>query len=131
MVTDPISDYIIKIKNAAIVGKHDVIVFPYSNIKAAITDLLEKEGFIKNVTKKVKKGNKTIEVELVFVGEKAKVEGVERISKPSKRVYAGSTSVAPVKNGFGRVVISTSKGVMTDKDARKEKVGGELLFKIW
>ncbi len=130
MVVDPIGNYISNIKNAANAGKETVIV-PYSNLKNAITDLLEREGYVMNLTKKGKKGSKTVEVKIIYQNDIPNIHGVERISRPSKRVYQGSTHLAPVKNGKGQLVITTSKGVLTDKDARKEKVGGEILFKIW
>ena len=130
MVLDHISNYISNLKNAANAGK-ETIVLPYSKLKNAVTDLLEREGFVKNLTKKGKKGPKTIEVKIVYEGGKAKVRGAERVSRPSKRIYAGFSDIPSVKQGHGISVVSTSKGIMTDKEARKEKVGGEVLFKIW
>jgi small subunit ribosomal protein S8 len=131
MTADPIANYISNLNNAAKAGKESV-VFPYSNLKNAISDLLERDGYVKNITKKGKKGTKTVEVKIVY-GEhgKPRIQGAERVSRPSKRIYRNAEQLVPVKNGFGELVISTSKGVMNDKTARKEKVGGEVLFKIW
>ncbi len=130
MVKDTLSDYISNIKNAA-ASQKELVTLPYSNLLMAVTDVLETEGYVKNVTKKGKKGIKSVEVKLVYVGNLARIHGAERISKPSKRIYAGSTDLPRVKNGFGTLVVSTSKGVMTDVQARKDGLGGELLFKIW
>ena len=129
MVADPISNFIINIKNANFAGKESVSIF-HSNLKEAIADLMVKEGFIKAVSKK-KKTNK-FDITLAYAENgKAKIREIQRISKPSKRVYFGADEIKPFKNGYGRVILSTSKGVMTDKEAKKQKLGGELLFKIW
>lgn len=131
MAVDSISDYIIKMKNAANARK-EMVSFPYSSLKAAITDVLEKEGYIKLVSKKGKKGAKLIDVKIVYDETgMPKLKGVQRISKPSKRMYQGASEIRPVVNGYGRLILSTSKGILTDKEARKQKLGGEMLFKIW
>jgi len=130
MVKDTLSDYISNIKNAA-ASQKELVTLPYSNLLMAVTDVLEAEGYVKNVTKKGKKGIQSVEVKLVYAGNLARIHGAERISKPSKRMYAGSTDLPRVKNGFGTLIVSTSKGVMTDVQARKDGLGGELLFKIW
>ena len=92
---------------------------------------LEKEGYISWITKKGKKVHKSIEVGLVYDEYGPRVKGVERVSKLSKRIYAGSSDLKRVKQGHGVLVLTTPQGIMTDADARKQKVGGELLFKIW
>ncbi len=130
MVIDPISNYISNIKNAAVSGK-ETIVFPYSNLKMAITDVLEKEGYVTNLTKRSKKPIMQVEVGLVYVNGSPKLKGVQRVSKPSKRIYRGANRFEAVKNGFGSLIVSTPKGVMSGKAARKENLGGEVLFKIW
>ena len=130
MVKDTLSDYISNIKNAA-ASQKELVTLPYSNLLMAVTDLLEKEGYVKNATKKGKKGIRSVEIKLVYTGNLGRMHGAERISKPSKRIYAGATDLPRVKNGFGTLVVSTSKGVMTDVQARKDGLGGELLFKIW
>ncbi|MEI6345726.1 MAG: 30S ribosomal protein S8 [bacterium] len=130
MVRDTLSDYISNIKNAA-ASQKELVTLPYSNLLMAVTDVLETEGYVKNTTKKGKKGIKSVEIKLVYAGNLARIHGAERISKPSKRIYAGSTDLPRVKNGFGLIIVSTSKGVMTDVQARKDGLGGELLFKIW
>ena len=127
---DPISNMIVMIKNASDSRKESV-VFPYSKIKVAILELLQKEGFIKSFGKKGKKVVKFIEVVLSYDGKEARINGVKRVSKTSKRVYFGSKEIKKVKNGMGSLIMSTPKGIMTDKMAREAKVGGEALFEIW
>ena len=127
---DQLSDMIIQIKNGSETGKASV-VFPYSKYKEAILTALQKAGFIKSITKKGKKVVKQIEVELIYTDGEPKIKGIERISKLSKRIYSGAKNVKPVKHGFGATILTTSKGILTDKEAKKMKIGGEPLFKIW
>jgi small subunit ribosomal protein S8 len=127
---DPIADMIIRIKNASD-SKKESVVFPHSKLKLAILDALLKEGFIKSFGKKGKKVVKWIEVGLAYEDGAPKIKGVERVSKTSKRVYRKAKDIRSVRNGYGLLVLSTPKGIMTDGAARKEKVGGEALFKIW
>ena len=127
---DGISDLIIRIKNASAVSK-ETVSMPYSKMKESILDVLAKEGFVKDVVKKGKKVHKSIEAGLIYNEYGPKVKGAERISHLSKRVYSGSKSLRPVKQGHGIRIITTPNGVMTDAEARKQNVGGEPLFKIW
>ena len=128
---DSISNMITKIKNASARGI-ETVSFPYSKITLAIAELLQNEGYIKDVTKKGKKVHKTIEATLVYDENKqSRVTGVERVSKLSKRVYAGVADIKSVRSGYGILVLSTPAGLLTDKQARTQKVGGEVLFKIW
>lgn len=128
---DTIADMIIRIKNSSI-SKKESVVFPYSNLKLAILDVLLKAGFIKSFGKKGKRVVKFIEVGLQYNSDGSPVvSGVDRISKTSKRVYYKTNEIRKVKNGFGALILSTPKGIMTDKQAREAKVGGEALFKIW
>ena len=129
-MTDPISDMLIRIKNAC-GAKHRSLLVPYSNIKFEIADLLQKEGFIESISKKGKKSKKMIEISLKYNEKNPQIKGVARISKPSRRVYMGVSSIKPVMHGHGILVLSTPKGIMTDKKARLEHVGGEAMFKIW
>ncbi len=131
---DPISDMIVRIKNASD-SKKESVVFPYSKLKLAILDTLAKSGYIKSFSKKGKKIAKFIEVVLLY-GEgtengEAKIKGVERVSKTSKRVYNKMKDIRKVKSGIGSLILSTPKGIMTDKQAKEAHVGGEALFKIW
>lgn len=127
---DSISDLIVRIKNASDVGKESFSI-TYSSLKEAILNLLEKEGYVKSFSKKGKKLQKTIEVELAYDEYGPRVKGVERVSHLSKRIYSGAKDLKPVKQGHGLMVVTTPKGVMTNNEARKQNVGGELLFKIW
>ena len=127
---DPISDMIVQIRNGSDAGKESVVL-PYSKLKLAILDVLLKEGFVKSFGKKGKKVVRFIDITLAYEGDEPKIHGVQRISKSSRRVYQKSKDIRGVKNGFGVLVLSTPKGIMSDKIARMEKVGGEALFKIW
>ena len=127
---DPIADMIVRLKNASD-SKKESVVFPQSKIKLAILDVLMKEGFIKSFGKKGKKVAKFIEVGLSYDANGLKITGVERVSKTSKRVYSKSKEIKKVKNGYGALILSTPKGIMTDKAAKEAHVGGEALFKIW
>ncbi len=90
-----------------------------------------KAGYVASIEKKGKKVDKTLEIGLVYFGDEPRVHGVDRISKPSRRIYQKSKDIRMFKSGFGNTVFSTPKGVLIDIDAKKNKVGGEILFKIW
>jgi len=127
---DSISNMIIAIKNAGLVNKESVLI-PYSKIKNAIALCLKKEGYVSEVSKKVKGGINFIEIGLIYVNDKPKIQEVSRMSKQSKRVYLGMKDIHSVRNGSGLLVLSTPKGILSGKEARKEQVGGEALFKLW
>ncbi|MFA6272811.1 MAG: 30S ribosomal protein S8 [Patescibacteria group bacterium] len=127
---DSISNMLIVMKNGSLAGKESV-AFPYSKIKNAIAECLKKEGYVSSVSKKVKKDQPVLEIELAYAEEKPKITEVERISKQSKRVYFGMKDIHKVRNGAGLLVLSTPKGILSGKEARKEQVGGEALFRIW
>ncbi|MDO8514282.1 MAG: 30S ribosomal protein S8 [bacterium] len=131
MVNDPIGDFIISLKNAGAIKKTSVSV-PYSAFKMAVAEKLKDAGYVAGVEKKGKKVRKTLDVVLKYnaEGEHA-INGVKRISKPGRRMYKSTREILPVRYGHGALVLSTPRGVMTDKEARKEKVGGEALFEIW
>lgn len=131
MTTDPISNMIITMKNAAAVSK-DSVTIPFSAIKYAIAQCLKTNGFVAEVSKKTEKNNvSVIEIALAYTNGASKISDVKRVSKPSRRVYMGFRDLHRVKNGHGMTVLSTPKGIMGDKEARKELVGGEALFMIW
>jgi small subunit ribosomal protein S8 len=127
---DSISNMIIMMKNASLAGK-DSITVPYSKMKNAIAECLKEEGYIKDISKKVKKGQPLLEVGLVYDGKKPKITEVERISKQSRRIYFGVKNIHSVRNGAGVLVLSTPKGILSGKKARHEQVGGEALFRLW
>ncbi len=130
MVTDPIADFIIRIKNASDAGKASISV-PYSALKENIAHTLVKGGYISSVESKGKKIEKTLEINLSYIGGEPRVNGIDRISKPSRRLYQKAKDIRMFKSGFGNTVLSTPQGIMLDIDAKKAKVGGEILFKIW
>ena len=119
-------------KNASTAGK-DSVILSHSKMKNAILECLKKEGYIKDFAKKVRKGFPVLEVELAYDadGNKPKISEVARISKQSRRVYYGMKDIHTVRSGSGILVLSTPKGILSGKEARKEQVGGEALFKIW
>lgn len=127
---DSIANMLIMMKNGGTAGKESVS-FPYSKVKNAIGECLKKEGYVKQVSKKVKKGFPVLEIELVYKDKTPKIAQVERISKQSKRVYFGVKDIHKVRNGTGLLVLSTPKGILSGNDARKEQVGGEALFRVW
>jgi len=131
MSRDSISELIIGIKNAGKAGK-DSVKFPYSNFKMAVAEVLKKEGYVKSVSKVGKIPKRVLEIGIAYKErDLPKIKDVVRISKLSKRIYQGIKDIKPVKNGYGLSIVSTSGGIMTDKEAKKFKVGGEVLFKIW
>ncbi len=131
MTRDIISELIIGIKNAGKADKESV-KFSYSNFKMAVAEVLKKEGFVGSVSKIGKAPKRTLEIEISYIGKnKPKIKDVVRVSKLSKRIYLNSKDIKKVKNGFGKLIISTSEGVMTGEQAKKKGLGGEALFKIW
>ncbi len=127
---DSIADMINSLKMGAKAGKPSVLV-PHSNIKMAIAKLLEEEGFIKSVVKAGKKNRKFIQCDLIYAEGAAKINGVKRVSKPSRRVYVQTRELPRLRGNKGMAVISTPSGLKTAKAAMTEKVGGEVLFTIW
>ena len=130
-ITDPIADMLTRIRNAQI-AKHDTVVIPASNMKKSIAKILLDEGYIKSY-EVVEDGTQgVIRIQLKYLAGKEKViSGLRRVSKPGLRVYAGADELPRVLKGLGIAIISTSKGVMTDKAARANHVGGEVLAFVW
>ena len=138
-MTDPITDMLNRIRNAQAVLKPTVMV-PFSQMKYEIAKVLAKQGFIKDVEKKTRKAKKFFEITLQYKNisdllqkkrTRPKIQGLKRISKPGQRIYINYKAVKPVRAGFGMAIISTSKGIMTDREAKKQKLGGEVLCEIW
>ena len=130
-ITDPVADMLTRIRNANS-AKHDTVDVPASNLKKAIAQILLDEGYIKafQITDEGVQGN--IHITLKYVGKKEKViSGLRRVSKPGLRVYAGAEELPKVLKGLGIAIVSTSKGVMTDKKARELHIGGEVLAFVW
>ena len=129
-MNDPISDMLTRIRNAN-VQRHDTVDIPYSKVKNAIADILVNEGFVKSSDILEDGVKKTIRITLKYEGKTKVLQGLKRISKPGLRIYANVDELPRVLNGLGIAIISTSKGIMTDKQARKENVAGEVLAYIW
>ena len=130
-ITDSIADMLTRIRNANS-AKHDTVQIPASNIKKSIAQILVDEGYIKSF-KVIEDGKQgIIEIALKYGPNKSQViTGLRRVSKPGLRIYSNCEDMPKVQNGLGIVILSTSKGIMTDKDARKANVGGEVLAFIW
>jgi small subunit ribosomal protein S8 len=136
-MTDPIVDMLNRIRNAQAVQKKTVTV-PFSNIKFELAKILENNGYIEKVEKRKKGENRTIEIVLKYLPEKDEkrqlkpaISGLKRVSKLGQRIYVKSRDLKPVLGGYGISIISTSKGLMTEKEAKKKKLGGEVIAEIW
>ena len=130
-VSDPIADMLTKIRNAASAG-HESVDVPSSKMKWEIISLLKSEGYIKNFKKMTQEGAGNIRVFLKYDDKESSViHGIERVSTPGRRVYLGYKSLPRVFNGYGTLIVSTSKGIITGKAAGESQVGGELICKVW
>jgi len=130
-MTDPIADMLTRIRNA-LVAKHKTVEVPASNMKRAIAVILQKEGYIRGFTEISDKKQGILKIDLKYIqGNERVISGLKRISKPGLSVYAKKDVVPRVLGGLGIAVISTSKGIMTDRQARKEGLGGEVVCFIW
>ncbi|MBI2054174.1 MAG: 30S ribosomal protein S8 [Candidatus Staskawiczbacteria bacterium] len=144
-MTDPITDMLNRIRNASLLLKEDVLV-PFSKIKYEIAVILAKEGFAGEVKKIIKpqrqpvksasaktgkEKNKAIKITLKYENNAQVISGLKRVSKPGQRIYGKSPEIKRVKGGYGLSIISTSKGLMTSKEAKKNKIGGEILLEVW
>ena len=135
-VSDPIADMLTRVRNAIMAG-HSVTAMPSSKIKADIAKILKEEGFIKSyqVVDGERPGQKVLRIRLKYVGERRSrrpvLTGLKRVSKPSRRVYTSKQDIPWVLSGMGISILSTSKGIMTGREARKLGVGGEVVCKVW
>lgn len=129
-MNDPISDMLTRIRNAND-ARHDTVDVPYSKVKKAIADILVAKGFVASADTLGEGTHKTIRITLKYEGKTKVLQGLKRISKPGLRIYANVEELPRVLNGLGIAIISTSKGIMTDKEARKQNVAGEVLAYIW
>ena len=130
MVTDPIGDMLAQIRNAGAVHKTSLSL-PFSKLRYAVATALVKQGYIESVAKKGKKVVKTMEIGLLYVNDKPRISGAARLSRPSRRVYFSVKDIKPIRHGYGTLMLSTPTGILSGNEARKTKVGGEALFKIW
>ena len=129
MFTDPISDFLTRIRNAHLV-RHDAITVPGSRMKRAIADILQREGYVEAVSEQTEGAKRTLQVRLKYVGKVPAIHELTRISKPGRRVYRKADELPRVLSGQGMAIISTSAGLMTDREARARKLGGEVVCEI-
>lgn len=129
-MTDPITDMLNQIKNAEAVAKTEVLV-PLSKIKNEIASILNKEGFVGEVKKASKGKIKALKISLKYENGVPAMAGFRRVSRPGQRIYEGHSEIKKVRGGFGISIVSTSKGLMTNKEAKKQKIGGEVICQIW
>ena len=130
MFTDPISDFLTRIRNGQ-AAHHETVSSPGSKIKRAISDILVREGFLERVEETMEGPKKTIIVTLKYQGKIPMIRSIRRVSHPGRRVYSKSADLAPVLSGQGILILSTSVGLMTNKEARRRKLGGEVLCEIF
>lgn len=129
-MTDPIADMLIRIKNA-LLAKHKEVSMPHSKVKEAIAKILADNDYIESFKVIEMKPQGEISIKLGYVDGFSKITGVKRVSKPGRRLYSASDQIPASLNGYGITIVSTSKGLMIDKKARQQNVGGELLCQVW
>ncbi len=131
MMTDPIADMLTRIRNAAL-ARHDRTEVPASRMKAAVAQILKSEGFIADVRESEGEGPKKLTIVLKYGRDRqSAIDGVRRVSRPGRRVYVRHDTIPRVRSGLGISILSTSRGIMCDREARRLKVGGELLCEVW
>ncbi|NHK27337.1 30S ribosomal protein S8 [Parvularcula flava] len=130
-INDPVGDMLARIRNAQMRG-HKVAMTPASKVRGWVLDVLEREGYIRGYTRVEEAGNKAhFEIELKYFDGEPVIQHIKRVSKPGRRVYSAVNDLAPVRNGLGISIVSTSKGIMSDAAAREANVGGEVLAQIY
>jgi small subunit ribosomal protein S8 len=130
-MTDPVSDFLTRLRNASKAGK-DECVSPHSTLKESLAAILKSEGFVRDFSNGTdEKGHKTLVVKMKYVDTTPVITGIKRASTPGRRIYTGYSEIPRVLNGLGIAIISTSKGLMKDQDARRNKLGGELVCTVW
>ena len=128
--TDQIADLITRIRNAIMVGKNEILV-PTSKLKAGVVEVLAKNGYVTSFEVVEGEPRGLLKVVINEPGVSAKINEIAKVSKPGRRVYAGVDEIPTIKSGRGMVIISTSKGLMTGREAKKNRLGGEILVKVW
>ena len=133
-MSDPISDMLTRIRNAQM-REHNTVSMPHSNVKVAIAEVLQKEGYIEAFKVLPEKPQSVLQLTLKYVGDRRNrrsvITGLERVSRPGRRVYVGKSDIPWVLSGMGVAIVTTSKGIMTGQQARRQGVGGEVLCKVW
>lgn len=130
-MTDPISDFLTRLRNASKAGRSECVA-PHSKMKESLATILKTEGFVREVsTGTDERGHKTLVVTMKYVDNSPVLTGLQRSSTPGRRLYFSYTDLPRVLNGLGIAIVSTSKGLMKDQDARRNKLGGELICTVW
>lgn len=130
-MTDPISDFLTRVRNASKAGLAECVI-PHSNLKESLANILKSEGYVRDVaTGADERGHKTVVISMKYVDSTPVITGLKRSSTPGRRIYAGYSEIPRALNGLGISIISTSKGLMKDQDARRNKLGGELVCTVW
>ena len=130
-MTDPVSDFLTRLRNASKAGLTQCVA-PHSKLKEGIAAILKNEGYIANYAEgKDDKGHKTIVIDMKYINNTPCLTKIIRVSTPGRRIYHSSTGIPRVLNGLGISILSTSKGLLKDADARREKVGGEIICQVW
>ena len=129
-LSDPIGDMIARVKNAQ-ARYHKKVELPSSNFKSKIADILKNEGFIKDFKISSNENKNILSLELKYLSGSPVINNFERVSKPGRRIFSSADSLPKINNGLGIAILSTPKGVMTDIDARKQRVGGEIICKVF
>ena len=131
MMTDPIADMLTRLRNGAL-ARHDRVEMPHSRLKQHVAEVLKGEGYVYDVRTSEGEGPKVLTVVLRYGRDKSSaIDGIKRVSTPGRRVYVRHDRIGKVCSGMGVSILSTSRGVMTDKEAKKQRVGGELLCEVW
>ncbi len=129
-LNDPIGDMLARIKNS-LLRNHKEVGLPSSNFKIKIAEVLKNEGYIKNYEVSSQENKPTLEIELKYNYGSPVISSIQRVSKPGRRIFSSAESLPKINNGLGIAIVSTPKGVMTDIDARKQKIGGEIICKVF
>ena len=130
MLADPIGDFITRIRNAYLV-RHDELLVPHSKMKRAIAEIMVTEGYLDGVEVVGKAPKLSLKLKLRYIKDKPAITGIKRVSKPGRRLYASVKDIPKTLGGYGITIVSTSKGLLTDKQAKKSSVGGELICQVW
>ena len=131
MMTDPIADMLTRIRNAGL-ARHDRTLVPASRLKEAVAHILKSEGFISDVRPSEGEGDKQLTIVLKYGRDRqSAIDGVRRVSRPGRRVYVRHDRIPRVLSGLGISILSTSRGLMSDREARRQKIGGELICEVW
>ncbi len=130
MLSDPIGDLLARIRNAHL-ARHQELVMPHSKLKENIVKILKEEGYLESYEVTGEKPKLSLKIKLKYINNKPAITGIKRVSKPGRRLYASVADIPKTLGGYGITIVSTNKGLLTDKQARKANVGGELICQVW